>query len=505
MASRLCSTAARVDGTWTLVPAAMDGDPKNWLLLRKRDDSSAPRGNDRTAYAPMLATPSETLPKGNGWLYEVKWDGYRAICLMREGEAMLSSRAGNDLTGRFDAVARALPRALRTPACVVDGEVCALDDEGRPSFAAMQQGAGTLVIYLFDLLEVEGTPVLDLPLTERRERLRELVDVSNGIVRLSETFEDGDRLKAAVEEQGLEGVLAKRADSHYQPGKRTRDWLKIKVRQSQELIIVGYTRGEGRRASTLGALVLAVRRGNELVWAGNCGTGFTEAEIERLLKRLRPLERAESPLAVVPRMARVKKGDVVWVAPELVCEVEFAEWTREGRLRAPVYKGLRDDKEPEEVRREQPFESEIKRGRRVLRLSNADKVFWPDEGITKGDLLEYYRARRTGARSAPARPAVHDEALSRRHRRQVLLPEGRAVAHARLDQDRVAAGHDARRQGQAHHPLPARQRRARAALGREHGDDRHERDVVPGGQSPPAGCRAVRSRSCSARRDSGRP
>ena len=168
----------RVDGTWTLVPAAMDGDPKNWLLLRKRDDSPAPRRNDRTAYAPMLATPSEALPKGNGWLYEVKWDGYRAICLMREGEATLSSRAGNDLTGRFDAVARALPRALRTPACVVDGEVCALDDEGRPSFAAMQQGAGTLVVYLFDLLEVEGTPVLDLPLTERRERLRELVDAS---------------------------------------------------------------------------------------------------------------------------------------------------------------------------------------------------------------------------------------------------------------------------------------------------------------------------------------
>ena len=381
----------RVDGTWTLVPAAMDGDPKNWLLLRKRDDSPAPRRNDRTAYAPMLATPSETLPKGNGWLYEVKWDGYRAICLMREGEATLSSRAGNDLTGRFDAVARALPRALRTPACVVDGEVCALDDEGRPSFAAMQQGDGTLVVYLFDVLEVEGTPLLDLPLSERRERLRELVDVSNGIVRLSETFEDGDRLMAAVEEQGLEGVLAKRADSHYQPGKRTRDWLKIKARQSQELIIVGYTRGEGRRASTLGALVLAVRRGHELVWAGNCGTGFTEAEIERLLKRLGPLKRAESPLAVVPRMARVKKGDVTWVAPELVCQVEFAEWTREGRLRAPVYKGLRDDKEPAEVRREQPFESEIKRGRRVLRLSNADKVFWPDEGVTKGDLLEYYR------------------------------------------------------------------------------------------------------------------
>ena len=382
----------RVEGMWTLVPAAMDGDPKNWLLLRKRGDSgTATAGSARRTYAPMLATPSEKPPTGKGWCYEVKWDGYRTLCVRHEGEAMLTSRAGNDLTDRFATVARALPRALRTPACVADGEVCALDEEGRPSFAAMQQGTGTLVVYLFDLLEVEGTPLLDLPLTERRERLRELVDTGGGTVRFSEAFEDGRALMAAAKEQGLEGVVAKRADSPYQPGKRTRDWLKVKTKQRQELIIVGYTRGEGRRSSTLGALVLAVRRGEELVWAGNCGTGFDEAEIERLLERLRPLERPDSPLTVVPKMPRVKKSDVVWVQPELVCEVEFAEWTREGRLRAPVYKGLRDDKGPQEVRRELPFESEIKRGRRSLRLSNLDKLFWPEEGITKGDLLDYYR------------------------------------------------------------------------------------------------------------------
>jgi bifunctional non-homologous end joining protein LigD len=380
----------RLEGTWTLVPASLDGDPKNWLLLRKRDGDGAEETRP-SAYAPMLATLAEELPRGPGWLYEVKWDGYRALCTVREGEATLSSRAGHDLTARFAPVARALPLALRTPSCVVDGEVCALEERGRPSFSAMQQGSGTLVIYLFDLLELEGSPLIDLPLTERRDRLAELLDPAGGVVRLSEGFGDGEALMKAAEEQGLEGVVAKRAESRYQPGKRTRDWLKVKARDRQELLIAGYTRGEGRRASTLGALVLAVHRGDELVYAGNCGTGFTEAEIERLLARLKPLKRPDSPFAVVPKMPRVKAADVVWVEPELVCEVEFAEWTPDGRLRAPAYKGLRDDKAPEDVGRERPLGSQIKRGRRILRLSNLDKVFWPDEGLTKGDLLDYYR------------------------------------------------------------------------------------------------------------------
>jgi bifunctional non-homologous end joining protein LigD len=137
--------------------------------------------------------------------------------------------------------------------------------------------------------------------------------------------------------------------------------------------------------------VLGVQRGGQLVWAGNCGTGFTEREIERLLAKLRPLERPESPFAVVPKMARVRTADVVWVEPKLVCEVEFVEWTRDGRLRAPSYKGLREDKEAIDVRREQPLESEVRKGSRSLSLSNLDKVFWPEEGITKGDLLDYYR------------------------------------------------------------------------------------------------------------------
>jgi bifunctional non-homologous end joining protein LigD len=380
---------SRLHGVWTLVPAGLDGDPRNWLLLRKRDSAEPPK-RDSQRYQPMLATLGEALPSGRGWLFEVKWDGYRAIARLREGEVEMWSRTGNDLTGRFAAVARALPRALRTPDCVVDGEVCALDGEGRPSFALMQQGAGTLVLELFDLLELDGEPLLDQPLAERRRRLESVLDRSAAAVRLSEAFRDGEALLAAAKAQRLEGIVAKRARSRYQPGKRSRDWVKVKTHERQEFVIAGYTRGEGRRAGSLGALVLAVWRGDELVWAGNCGTGFTDAEIDRLLRKLRPLERRTSPFAQTPRMPRVRRDAVVWVTPKLVCEVEFVEWTRDGRLRAPSYQGLRDDKPPAQVRREQPAEADVRRGARTLRLRNLDKVFWPEEGITKGDLLAYY-------------------------------------------------------------------------------------------------------------------
>ena len=380
---------ARLDGLWALVPARLSGEEKNWLVVKKREDAATPSA--RTAHAPMLASLAEESPSGPGWLFEVKFDGFRALGTVSGGVATLTSRNGNDLTGRFPAVARELVRALRTPEVVVDGEVCAIDEQGRATFSAMQQGAATYVYYLFDLLEADGELLLDRPLTERRARLEGLLDPSNAVVRLSEAFPDGEALLGAAVAQGLEGIVAKRADSRYRLGRRSRDWLKVKTHQRQELVIAGYTRGKGRRERSLGALVLGVHRAGELVWAGNCGTGFDDAEIERLLRELRPLERAESPFPYVPKMPRVRREDVVWVAPNLVCEVEFAEWTHDGHLRAPSYVGLREDKAPTEVRRERPLETEIRRGRRTLELSNLDKLFWPEEGITKGDLLAYYR------------------------------------------------------------------------------------------------------------------
>ena len=381
----------RLRGTWTLVPAKLDGDEKNWLLLRKQDDVAPSAPATRREYAPMLATLAPNVPTGDEWVHEVKWDGYRAIARVAGGEATLTSRRGNDLTGRFATVARALARAVRTPDCVLDGEVCALDEEGRSSFSVMQQGSGPLVYYVFDVLEADGEPLVDLPLRERRTRLAELLGLRDGTVRLSEAFDDGQALYEAAQKQGLEGVIAKKADSRYQPGRRTRDWLKVKTHQEQEFVVAGYTKGKGRRARTLGSLVLAVMRGGRLEYVGNVGTGFTEDEIERLLRTLRPLERATSAFPEAPKMPKVRKDDVVWVEPELVAEVEFAEWTHDGRLRAPVYRGLREDKEPEDVRREEPLPAEVKRGRRTLRLSNLDKPFWPEQGITKGDLVAYYR------------------------------------------------------------------------------------------------------------------
>ncbi|HEX6491255.1 MAG TPA: DNA ligase D [Gaiellaceae bacterium] len=384
----------RLNGTWTLVPAKLDGDPKNWLLLRKREEEAAPRAGRRADYSPMLATLGDSIPKGAGWLFEVKWDGYRAIAQVSQGVARLTSRRGNDLTARFPNVAKELVKALKTPDCVLDGEVCALDEEGRSSFSAMQQGKpGTPIVYfVFDLLELEGTPLVELPLRERRQRLEALLDRRNRTVRLSAAFEDGEALFEAAKKQGLEGILAKRADSRYAVGKRSRDWLKLKTHGRQEFIIAGYTKGQGRRAGTLGSLVLAVRRGSELEYVGNCGTGFTAEEIEKLLAKLRPLERKTPPFRAPPKMPKIRKGDVVWVEPKLVCEVEFAEWTHDGRLRAPSYQGLRADKSADEVRRELPIREELRRGKRVLRLSNLDKVFWLEEGITKGDLLAYYEA-----------------------------------------------------------------------------------------------------------------
>jgi bifunctional non-homologous end joining protein LigD len=371
----------RLDGTWTLIPAHLDGKEQNWLVVRKREGHSAARSD----YRPMLATLADQLPVGDEWLYEIKWDGYRALGYVRNGEAKLVSRNGNDLTARFPEVAKALGRAMKSPDCVVDGEVCALDEQGRPSFSAMQQGkAGTPVVYeLFDVLELDGEPVVDRPLTERRELLERLLDRRVTTVQLSGAFDDGEALLVAAEEQRLEGVMAKKSASRYAEGRRTRDWLKVKTHGEQEFVIVGYTKGEGRRARSFGSLVLAVNEGGTLRWVGNAGTGFTEKTIGELLEALERLRVDESPLAVVPKMPKVRKADVVWVRPELVAQVKFTEWTHDGHLRAPVYLGLRDDKAAVEVQVEKPTR---------VKLSNLDKVFFPDEGITKGDLIDYYRA-----------------------------------------------------------------------------------------------------------------
>jgi bifunctional non-homologous end joining protein LigD len=371
----------RVQGVWTLVPARLDGKEQNWLLLRKDADAAS-----SAELRPQLATLTEKLPSGPEWLFEPKWDGYRAIVSVSGGEAKLTSRNGIDLTERFRDVARAAGRAVRTPSAVLDGEICALDERGNARFEALQSGSGRLVLMAFDLLVLDGRPVHEEPLVERRRLLEEILDPTVDAVRISPVFEDGEALLQAAALQGLEGVVAKRAQAPYRAGRRTPEWQKVKLRAQEDFPIVGYTRGTGRRAK-LGALILGRMETDGLHWAGNVGSGFRDDEVDRVLDLLRPLERPTSPLAATPKMPRVRTGDIRWVEPRLSAEVTYAEKTREGRLRAPVYLGIRDDVPVERP----PMAAEVRHGRRGLRLSNLDKPFWPDEGITKGHLLAYYR------------------------------------------------------------------------------------------------------------------
>src|SRR5919206_270769 len=232
----------RLEGTWALVPAKLSGDPKNWLIIRKREDGTSTPAK-RAEYRPMLATLASELPTSEGWAFEVKWDGFRAVARISGGEATLTSRNGNDLTARFGNVAKELPKALRTPAAVLDGEVCALDEQGRSSFSAMQQGKpGTpIVYYVFDVLEAEGETYVDLPLVERRKRLERLLDERNRTVRISETFDDGGALYAAAKQQRLEGIMAKRLDSRYVQGRRK---LKLSNLDKVFFPVEGITKGD---------------------------------------------------------------------------------------------------------------------------------------------------------------------------------------------------------------------------------------------------------------------
>ena len=352
-----------------------------------------PRDSDPgRALAPMLATATDALPRGSGWAFEPKWDGYRALVRVAAGEATLRSRNGNDLTPRFPGVARALALAVRAPGAVLDGEVCALDDTGRSDFGRLQRGEGALAFVAFDLLELDGEPLLRRSYLERRSELARLLDPPVAGVLLSPSFDDGAALEQAAREHGLEGVVAKRVASTYQPGRRSPDWRKLKLKQRQEAVIAGFTRGKGRRAPGSGrscwgctartgcASPAASERGS----ATRSSTGWRSSS-PHSDKRTAHLSRCRGFHACV-------EGSVTWVEPLLVAEIEFAEWTRDGRLRAPVYLGLRDDKPAEDVVAERvPLPEEIRRGARVLRLSNLDKPFWPEEGISKGDLLAFYR------------------------------------------------------------------------------------------------------------------
>jgi bifunctional non-homologous end joining protein LigD len=332
--------------------------------------------SDAPTYAPMLAATAETVPHGGEWRFEIKWDGFRAIARVDGDEVRLWSRNGKSL--ERGGIAQALPPALTSTDCVLDGELVAFDEHGVPSFALFQQGKGAIAYVVFDLLELDGQRVTGEPWTRRRELLAGLVRPGAAAIVLSQVYEDGEALLDAARRRGLEGVMAKRSGALYKPGKRSDDWRKVKLRQEAVLRIAGYTSGQGAR-TRLGALILAT---DDLEYAGNCGSGLSEADMRELLAAFAPLRRETSPLRGAGPTGPAARTHITWVEPALACEVEFAEWTQDHRLRAPVFKRLA---------KEQPVTKKPSKPARELKLTNLDKVFFPDEQITKGDLLAYYR------------------------------------------------------------------------------------------------------------------
>ena len=311
-------------------------------------------------FAPMLATTG-TLPRDDAaWSFEIKWDGVRALTYVGDGRLRMESRNGADITPRYPEL-HDLVGAVGPHQVVLDGEVVAFDESGRPSFGLLQHRmhladarevrlrmADIPARYMiFDVLWLDGEPLVDRPYTERREALTGLgLDDSCWQVP-GHHIGDGSAMSAASKERGLEGVVAKKLNSLYEPGRRSRCWLKIKNVRRQEVVIGGWLAGEGNRTGRLGALVIGVYDETGLRFAGKVGTGFTDQTLRQLQALLVPLEQPTSPFVdKVPwRLAR-------YVQPVLIAEVEFSEWTANGTLRHPSFKGLRDDKQPEEVVRE---------------------------------------------------------------------------------------------------------------------------------------------------------
>ncbi|MGZ2412783.1 bifunctional non-homologous end joining protein LigD [Sphingomonas sp. F9_3S_D5_B_2] len=346
---------------------------------------------------PQLATLVDEVPTGNSWIHEYKYDGYRLLLSVGDGVATAWTRNGKDWSDKFKALVKA---AAKLPAgCLLDGEAAALDDEGRPSFQLLQstlkdsKGAN-LVFYAFDLLIDRGEDIRKLPNIERKARLAALLEgVSPPIIYGDHVVGRGEALFTEVCKQGGEGIISKKADAPYR-GTRTRCWLKVKCIQRQEFVIVGWSESDKRRGFR--SLLLAARDGSKLNYVGKVGTGFNAKLIDELMERM-------APLAVEKAPVKVPRGDqrgAHFIRPELVGEIAFTEFTTDGVLRHPSFIGLREDKPASQVVRETPKHlknAEKKKDRPTvenlgIKLTNPERLIFPDEKLTKLDLANYYTA-----------------------------------------------------------------------------------------------------------------
>lgn len=312
---------------------------------------------------PMRAVNGVTVPPGDDWAFEVKWDGMRAVAFATGGGLVLQSANLIDVTARFPELAP-LGDALAGRSVVLDGELVAFDERRRPSFGRLQgrmhvgsaaearrRVAVTPVTYLvFDVLHVDGDDLTALPYVDRRDRLAEVVPEGSCWHVPAHHLGDGEALLAAAAAQGLEGLVAKRVWSRYEPGRRSPAWRKVKVRRRQEVVVGGWLPGEGGRAGRIGALVVGVHEAGALRYAGRVGTGFKDRDLTHLQGLLDPLRTEDCPFDPPPPRGAAPRA--TWVEPRLVADVEFGEWTEAGVLRHPSFVGLRSDKDPADVVRE---------------------------------------------------------------------------------------------------------------------------------------------------------
>jgi bifunctional non-homologous end joining protein LigD len=407
----------------------------------------------------MLAKESNKAFSDANWIYEIKWDGYRAIAELDHGKVKLYSRNGNSFVYSYPVVFNEL-KSMPINA-VLDGEIVVMDEEGNPSFQKLQHYEENkhlpLLYYVFDVLEMNGKQLYDQPLIERKKLLQELLPESDVVKYSDHVEETGEEFFEVIQEKNLEGIMAKKADSHYYPGKRTTEWLKIKHHKSDEAIICGFTAPRGGR-KYFGALVLGIMKDGKLTYVGHTGSGFDDKLLKEVSAKLEPLIQDKSPFE-----ERVKTNQpVTWVQPKYVCELKFSEWTNDGKMRHPIFLRLREDKtiddattddkkaeplkeepaekkkaskkpsvkkakqatpEPKEIleskqedtKEEEPVkkkaaakktkqtlqkvtsdvvenekEKTYKFGKAQVKTTNRTKVFFPEDGVTKGDVIDYY-------------------------------------------------------------------------------------------------------------------
>ncbi|MEQ7801656.1 DNA ligase D [Pedobacter sp. ASV1-7] len=361
---------------------------------------------DQDIYKPMLAKLSAEVFDDPGWIYEHKLDGYRALAFITiKGEVKLISRNGIDFGSNYPTIIEAL-KNLGIDA-VIDGELIAENNKGKSSFQLLQHYDHTkdeaiLKFWVFDLLSLNGQDLREMELIKRKELLNTIISqLANPLVLYSKHItERGKLLFEEVRKEGGEGIIAKNGASHYFSGRRSESWLKFKLEQSQEAIIIGYSRPEGER-QYFGSLALGMYNKGELVYIGNCGTGFNEKSLKLIYDQLQTLIIEQKPIDQKVH----KEHNFTWVKPELICEVTYAEWTADKHLRHPVFKGIRTDKEKEDAIAEVPLISNESKekddmptekveqfGKKKVTLTNLNKLYWPDEKISKGELINYYKA-----------------------------------------------------------------------------------------------------------------